>query len=80
LNVCTIRRARLCRHATEFNAGSQHGESIGAYGGDPLYHASLSTAEYEAIIARFGFHVLQYATNDVDAGGRTVWLCQRGNA
>lgn len=61
-----------------FNTGPQHGESIGEYKGDPLYHASLSAAEYEAIVARSGFHVLQHVTNDMDASGRTVWLCQRG--
>jgi SAM-dependent methyltransferase len=59
-----------------FNTGPDHGERIGEYRGDPLYHASLSPAEYGALIARFGFHVLQYAANDAAAGGRTVWFCQ----
>ena len=35
-----------------FNTGPQHGESVGEYRGDPLYHASLSPAEYEALTAR----------------------------
>lgn len=60
-----------------FNAGPQRGEGIGEYRGRPLYHASLSPAEYEELIARFGFQVLQHARNDAQAGGRTVWLCQR---
>jgi hypothetical protein len=60
-----------------FNTGPQHGECVGEYRGDPLYHASLSAAEYEAVTARYGFRVLQHATNDALAGGRTVWLCQR---
>jgi hypothetical protein len=60
-----------------FNARPQYTEAVGEYGGDPLYHASLSPAEYEALIARFGFHLLQHARNDAQAGGRTVWLCQR---
>jgi len=60
-----------------FNTGPQHGEGVGEYRGDPLYHASLSPAEYEVLTARFGFHVLQHATNDPQAGGRTVWLCKR---
>jgi SAM-dependent methyltransferase len=63
-----------------FNTGSQHGEGVGEYKGDPLYHASLSPDEYEALAARFGFRVLEHATNDVQAGGRTVWLCQRSPA
>ena len=29
-----------------FNAGPSHGEAIGSYRGDPLYHASLGPAEY----------------------------------
>jgi SAM-dependent methyltransferase len=60
-----------------FNTGPQHGEAVGEYNGDPLYHASLSPTEYEALIGRFGFDVVQHATNDAAAGGRTVWLCQR---
>jgi SAM-dependent methyltransferase len=59
-----------------FNTGPDHGEGVGEYRGDPLYHASLSPAEYEALLARFGFRVLQHAANDTEAGGRTVWLCQ----
>ena len=62
-----------------FNTGPQHSEGIGEYRGDPLYHASLSPDEYGALIAQFGFHVLQHATNDVQARGRTVWLCQRND-
>jgi SAM-dependent methyltransferase len=60
-----------------FNTGPQHGEVLGEYRGDPLYHASLSSTEYEALTGRFGFNVIQHATNDATAGGRTVWLCQR---
>jgi len=60
-----------------FNTGPQHGEALGEYRGDPLYHASLSSFEYEVLTGRFGFDVIQHATNDGTAGGRTVWLCQR---
>jgi SAM-dependent methyltransferase len=60
-----------------FNTGPQHGEAIGDYRGDPLYHASLSPADYRALAARFGFAVLHHAANDPEAGGRTVWLCRR---
>jgi SAM-dependent methyltransferase len=59
-----------------FNAGPQHGEGVGEYRGHPLYHASLSPDEYEALAAQFKFRVLQHVTNDAQAGGRTVWLCQ----
>lgn len=72
----------FAEHATPgavlmFNAGPQHGEAIGEYEGDPLYHASLSRAEYETLAGRFGFQVIQHIANDAAAGGRTVWLCQR---
>jgi SAM-dependent methyltransferase len=60
-----------------FNTGPQHGEAIGEYRGDPLYHASLSPAEYEARAAQFRFEVLEHVANDAQAGGRTAWLCRR---
>jgi SAM-dependent methyltransferase len=64
-----------------FNAGPMHGEGIGTYRGDPLYHASLAPAEYEALISRFGFEVIEHVANDGRAGGRTVWLCRwRGDS
>jgi predicted TPR repeat methyltransferase len=61
-----------------FNTGPQHGEAVGSYRGDPLYHASLAPAEYESLLAGWGFEVLEHAVNDPRAGGRTVWLCRRG--
>jgi SAM-dependent methyltransferase len=42
-----------------FNAGLMHGEGIGSYRGDPLYHASLAPEEYEALLRRFGFEVIR---------------------
>jgi SAM-dependent methyltransferase len=60
-----------------FNTGPQHGEAIGEYGGDPLYHASLSPTEYEELTERFGFQVLRSVANDAEAGGRTVWFCRK---
>ena len=59
-----------------FNAGPQHGEGVGNYRGDPLYHASLAPDEYEVLINRFGFEVIEHAANDKRAGGRTAWLCR----
>jgi SAM-dependent methyltransferase len=59
-----------------FNSGPEHGEAIGEFEGDPLYHASLAPSEYEALIGRSGFEVIQHKANDPEAGGRTVWLCQ----
>jgi SAM-dependent methyltransferase len=59
-----------------FNTGTEHGEAIGSYRGDPLYHASLAPAEYEALIRQSGFEVLEHAVKDQRAGGRTIWLCR----
>jgi SAM-dependent methyltransferase len=59
-----------------FNAGPRHGEAIGSYRGDPLYHASLAPDEYAALIDRFGFEVMEHAVEDPRGGGRTAWLCR----
>lgn len=74
--------AVFAAHAAEgaslmFNTGPTHGESIGEYRGDPLYHASLSPAEYRVLAGRSGFDVIEHAIDDAAAGGRTIWLCQR---
>jgi hypothetical protein len=60
-----------------FNTGPEHGEAIGTYHGDPLYHASLAPDEYRALANRFGFEVIEHVANDARVGGRTVWLCKR---
>src|ERR1700683_1280932 len=36
-----------------FNAGFGHGEAIGSYRGDPLYHASLDATEYGTLLKDF---------------------------
>jgi SAM-dependent methyltransferase len=70
------------RHASEsalllFNAGPVHGEAIGEYRGDPLFHASLAPEEYQFLLSRHGFAILDHTVNDPRAGGRTVWLARR---
>jgi hypothetical protein len=63
--------------AVMFNAGPSHGEGIGCYRGDPLYHASLSADEYEALLDKSGFDVVAHAVEDwQSAGGRSVWLAR----
>lgn len=74
--------AVFARHANEgapllFNAGPAAGEAIGDYRGDPLFHASLAPGEYQSLLARHGFAILDHAVNDPQAGGRTVWLAGR---
>ena len=59
-----------------FNTGPQHGEAIGDYRGDPLYHASLAPEEYQSLINQSGFETSDHVVEDPQAGGRTVWLCR----
>src|SRR5262245_13026946 len=60
-----------------FNTGPSHGEAVGSYRGDPLYHASLDPTEYEGLLAANGFEVVDHVVEDPKAGGRTVWLAHR---
>ena len=59
-----------------FNAGPAHGEAVGSYRGDPLYHASLAPAEYEGLLDGIGFDIVAHAIEDREAGGRTAWLAR----
>jgi SAM-dependent methyltransferase len=70
------------KHASDrgvlmFNAGPACGEAIGSYQGASLYHASLAPSEYEMLINRFGFEVIEHVAEDARAGGRTAWLSRR---
>ena len=60
-----------------FNTGPQHGEGVGEYCGDPLYHASLAPGEYRSLLGESGFEIADHVVEDARAGGRTVWLCRR---
>ena len=60
-----------------FTSGSERGETIGLWRGEPLYHGSLSLAEYRAVLDRTGFDVLRHAEDDPHCGGATVWLARR---
>jgi hypothetical protein len=53
-----------------FNAGPSHGEAIGSYRGDPLYHASLDPAEYAKLLGGIGFNILAHVVEDPQAGGQ----------
>ena len=64
------------RAALMFTSGPAHGEAIGSYRGEPLYHASLDAAEYRALLNANGFEVVAHVVEDPDCGGHTVWLAQ----
>jgi SAM-dependent methyltransferase len=63
-----------------FTSGPRHGEGIGSFRGEPLYHASLSPDEYRALFATHGFKAVAEKMEDPDCGGHSVWLAQRGQA
>ena len=74
---------RFARHAAPeaallFTSGPAHGEAIGTYSGEPLYHASLDPAEYRALLAENGFAVVAHRAEDPECGGHTLWLARRG--
>jgi 2-polyprenyl-3-methyl-5-hydroxy-6-metoxy-1,4-benzoquinol methylase len=71
----------FCEHASPqaalmFTSGPVHGEAIGSFGGEPLYHASLDAAEYRSLLDQNGFHVVSHVVEDPDCGGHTIWLAQ----
>jgi cyclopropane fatty-acyl-phospholipid synthase-like methyltransferase len=59
-----------------FTTGTEHGEAIGSFEGEPLYHASLSPAGYRELLEGQGFKVLAYVPEDPRCGNHTVWLAQ----
>ncbi len=63
--------------ALMFTAGHFDGVAMGEFGGEPLYHASLSTEEYTALLEENGFAVVAHVVQDPQCGGATVWLAKR---
>lgn len=71
----------FCRHVPPggvlmFTSGSEHGETVGTWRSEPLYHGSLSTDGYREILDASGFDLLQQRSDDPDTGGATVWLAR----
>ncbi|MNK41470.1 dTDP-3-amino-3,4,6-trideoxy-alpha-D-glucopyranose [compost metagenome] len=59
-----------------FTSGTERGEACGENGGENLFHASLDTAEYRALLEANKFVVLKHQVKDPDCGGANVWLAQ----
>lgn len=57
-----------------FTSGTSHGEAIGTYKGEPLYHASLDEEEYRSLLRENGFDVVAHAVADPACDGHTIWL------
>lgn len=62
--------------ALMFTSGPSHGEAIGSYRGEPLYHASLDAAEYRALLGSNGFDVVAHLVEDPDCNRHTGRLAQ----
>jgi hypothetical protein len=74
--------ARFAAHAAAgaplmFTSGPEHGEAIGEWIGEPLYHGSLDPADYEALLADNGFTIVERRLRDPECGGATIWLALR---
>jgi 2-polyprenyl-3-methyl-5-hydroxy-6-metoxy-1,4-benzoquinol methylase len=59
-----------------FTSGPSHGETVGSYRGEPLYHASLDPSEYKRLLVENGFSVLAFRAEDPDCGEHSVWLAK----
>lgn len=66
--------------ALMFTSGPAHGEAIGSFEGEALYHGSLAPQEYRALLAENGFSVVDHVTEDPSCGGHTIWLARASAA
>jgi len=71
--------ARFANHAKPgaplmFTSGSEQGEAIGEWMGEPLYHGSLDPAEYRALLSATGFSKIDRPRPGNSA---TAWLAIR---
>ncbi len=74
--------ARFAAHAAPgamlmFTSGPAHGDKIGSWRGEPLYHGSLDPSEYRELLDANGFDLLEHRPGDPDCGGAYVWLARR---
>lgn len=66
LAACVAEGGRLM-----FTSGQAHGETIGDWRGEPLYHASLGPEAYRALLIDAGLRV------EYDGAATGVWLAER---
>lgn len=71
-----FRRHARPQAALMFTSGPSHGETIGTYKGEPLYHGSLDRAEYRSLLHDNGFEVVSHVVEDPACGHHTVWLAR----
>lgn len=63
--------------ALMFTGGPAACETIGDWEGEPLYHASLDPAEYDALLDAHGFDLVDRVLSAPDVGGACIWLARR---
>ncbi|PRQ08089.1 class I SAM-dependent DNA methyltransferase [Enhygromyxa salina] len=73
---------RLARHTASggvllFTCGPHDGEVVGTVEGEPVYHSSLSPAEYASLLEREGFVIEAFVAEDPDCDSHTVCLARR---
>ncbi len=69
--------ARFTAHARPgaplmFTSGPDHGEVVGSWRGEPLYHGSLGPEEYRALLDANGFELVDHRLNDLQCGDGTI--------
>ena len=62
--------------ALMFTSGPSHGEAIGTFQGEQLYHGSLDETEYRSLLNENGFDVLSHVVEDPTCGRHTIWPAQ----
>lgn len=67
----------LARHVAPgggllLTVGPEEGEAWGEVGGEPVFHASLSIAEYGAILGSCGLKIEAFVPEDPDCAGHSV--------
>jgi hypothetical protein len=62
--------------ALMFTSGRRHGDHIGSWQGEPLYHGGLDGDEYRTLLEENGFEVMAHVEQDPDCGHSTIWLAR----
>jgi SAM-dependent methyltransferase len=71
-----FRKHAVPNAALMFTSGHLHGEAIGTWKAEPLYHGSLDGAEYRLLLNQNGFDVVSHVVEDPSCGHHTVWLAR----
>ena len=74
--------ARMARHLAPqgvllLTVGPEAGEAQGHVGGEPVYHASLSPAEYAACLERNGLRLTGFLAEDPETDSHSVLMARK---